>query len=666
MAKVCSTIRGRGPRAQGEVRLKSIALLAGRAGSAGKALVLPALVIAALPLAQARAQTVEELREMSIEDLAQVNVTSVSKTDQPIGDAPASIYVITREDIIRSGAATLPEMLRLAPNLEVFQTAPATWVVTSRGLSGNPDAQNFSNKLLVLVDGRTVYTPLYSGVYWDMPDILPDNIDRIEVISGPGATLWGANAVNGVINVITRQASEVDGVYADVRAGPDRQVAGVRLAGTAGDRLSYRIHARGLREDEAFTAAGTRAGDDWWRLGGGFRVDWTPSDADRVSMLGEIFDGHLDAPGTGYEEISGRSLSLRWARQMANAGELQFQVFYDRIGRDSRSKNAGNFHSDTFDAELQHSFEAGLHRIVWGGGARLVDYAIGNIPSFFFEPAENELFIANAFAQDSFAVSDDLTLTAGLKIEHLPDAGASLLPEARIAWKPAPTTLIWGAVSRAVRSPTPFDTDVEERVDFLSLSGNPDFRTEKLTAFELGTRVQPARTFSFSATAFYHRYDDLRTIEPGTGQALLNLTWANGLKGSTYGLEAWANWRTTPWWTLTAGGTLLERDFEFKPGASGLLGVAQLGSDPPYTLTLLSSMNLPHDVTLDLNFRAIGALSQSNVSAYQELGGRLAWRASPNVTLSVSGTNLLHEKHLEYRGGDLIPRRVMGGVELRF
>ena len=616
----------------------------------------------------ARAQSVDDLRSMSIEELAAVNVTSVSKTEQPLSDAPAAIYVISHDDIVRSGAVTLPEMLRLAPNLQVYQTGPGQWAVTARGLNGNLQAQNFSNKLLVLVDGRTVYTPLFSGVYWDLPDVLPDSIDRIEVISGPGATLWGANAVNGVINVITRRSSEMAGVYAEGRAGPDRQTAGLRIAGQAAEGLTYSAHARYLREEELFTPAGMPADDGLERFAGGFRLDWTPSDSDLVTLQGELFDGQAGAPVGLEEPFSGRSLSLRWNRDTGGGGQFQAQLFYDRIARDELSSGGAKFHTDTFDGELQHSFSpATRHQFVIGAGARLVRYDITGSPSLYFDPAKRDLFIANAFVQDRFAVTDDLTLIAGLKVEKLPYAGASLLPEIRLAWKPSPTTLIWGAVSRAVRSPTPFDVDVEERVGPISISGDPNFLTEKLTSFEAGVRLQPATAFSASVSAFYHRYDDLRTIElnPG-GPAAFPLTWGNELKGQTYGIEAWADWRVTNWWTLAGGATVLERDFEFEPGASGILGVAQLGNDPPYVITLRSAMNLVRNLTFDLDFRAVGALRDSTVPSYQELGGRLAWQATPSVEVSISGTNLLHGRHQEYPQGDLIPRRIMGGVALRF
>jgi len=628
-----------------------------------------ALAFAALwPAVPATGQTLEQLREMSIDDLGEINVSSVSKTDQPLGEAAAAIYVISREEILRSGAITLPEMLRLAPNLQVYQINPAEWAVTARGLNGNLEAQSFPNKLLVLIDGRPVYTPLFSGVYWDLPDVVPETIDRIEVISGPGATLWGANAVNGVINVITRHSSEANGAYAYLRGGPERQSVGLRFAGRAGDRLSYSLHGRFLRDEEFLTPAGADANDGRERIGGGVRLDWAPNDADLVTFNGEIFDSRIAPPGALRETTSGHNATLRWTRRTGAGGELQAQVFYDHIARDDRAGGGVRFEIDTFDAELQHSFTpAERHRIVWGAGARLFSYDIEGTPAIFFDPAQGNRFIGNLFVQDMFAVTEDLTLIAGLKLEHLPYAGTSLLPELRVAWKPSAAALVWGSVGRAVRSPTPFDVDVEERVEnLISISGDPDFRAEKLTAVELGARIQPATAFSMSVTLFHHQYDDLRSIEFVPGPALIPLGWGNGLGGESYGVEAWGDLRVTPWWTLAAGATVLERDFEFDDGSSGLFGVGQLGTDPPYWITARSSMNLATDVTLDLDFRAVGALRDAAVPAYEELGGRLAWQVVPNLALSISGSNLLHDRHQEYPRGNLVPRRIVGGVELRF
>ena len=608
----------------------------------------------------------DDLSNLSIEQLANIQVRSASKREEPLSAAPAALYVIDHEQIVRSGAVTIPEMLRLAPNLQVYQQSPAHWVVTARGLNGSPDAQSFSNKLLVLIDGRTIYTPLFSGVYWDLPDLISDDIERIEVISGPGATLWGANAMNGVINIITRPAGATSGVRASVRGGTVQQTASLRFAGQAGEKLNYRAYARWLHQDAADVPGGGSAEDGWRRLGGGFRLDWTPTTKDTVTLQGDIFGGREDMPGDASEHISGRSLVLRWNRDMAAEQHLQAQAFYDRIKRDSRPNN-GSFFVDTYDVDLQHSFDIGTrHQIVWGGGARVAHYDIDGTPSLFFVPGSRNLFLANLFAQDTFAISDTVSLTGGIKAEHDPYVGFSLLPDVRLAVKPGGSTLLWAAVSHAVRSPTPFDEDVQERLGTLvALSGNRDFRTEKLTAYEIGVKAQPVRQLSFSATGFYHQYNDLRSVELISGPAFLNLQWGNGLKGHSYGLEAWASASPLEWWTLSAGAMLQHQDFHFKQGASGIVGTSQNGTDPEHQFTLRSSMDLGRAVTFDLDFRAVGRLKGAAVPAYAELGGRLAWAVSDHLTLSVTGANLLHDRHVEYAGGDTISRKVLAGLEWR-
>jgi iron complex outermembrane receptor protein len=361
----------------------------------------------------------EDLSNLSIEQLANIKVRSASKREEPLSAAPAALYVIDHEQIIRSGAVTIPEMLRLAPNLQVYQQSPSRWTVTARGLNGNDAFQSFSNKLLVLVDGRTVYAPHFSGVYWDLPDLIPDDIERIEVISGPGASLWGANAVNGVINIVTRSAASTAGAFVDLRAGAEQQTAGVRLAGALGRNVNYRVYGRWLRQDAALHPNGGSAEDGWHRLGGGFRLDWTANARDTVTLQGDVFGGALDEPGGSHETISGRDLVVRWNRDTGDGHGLQLQAFYDRIHR-GQSTNAPNFFIDTYDVDFQHSLALGeRHQLVWGGGARLVHYKIGQIP-FYFDPSGRDLFVGNLFVQDGISLSRAMTVTVGLKAEHDP------------------------------------------------------------------------------------------------------------------------------------------------------------------------------------------------------------------------------------------------------
>jgi iron complex outermembrane receptor protein len=614
---------------------------------------------------RANAEEQPDLSNLSIEQLAQIKVTSVSKQAEPLSEAPASLYVITHDQIVRSGALTIPEILRLAPNLQVYQQSPSKWVVTARGLNGWPFAQSFSNKLLVLIDGRTVYSPLFSGVYWDMQDVLPDDIDRIEVISGPGATLWGANAVNGVINIITRNASSSNGFYAEADAGTDEQVVGARLAGRAGKNLSYRGYVRWIREDAFDQAGGGSAHDPWHRIGGGFRLDWTPTQNDLVTLQGDIFTAKEDQGVGAWEDVSGHDLVLRWNRDAGPDRHLQVQAYYDHARRETEPHN-GSFFVDTYDVDLQDSLPLGSrNQMIWGGGARVSHYRIGGTPSFFFVPDSRNLFLANAFVQDTFDLSDKVSLTAGLKAEKDPYVGTSVLPDVRIAVRALESTMLWAAVSRAVRSATPFDEDVREAVPGVTLNGNREFRTEKLTAYELGLRSQPSSGLSFSATGFYHDYDDLRTVEIGPGPGL-NLFWANRLAGHSYGVDAWASASPLPWWTLSAGATLQKEHFRFRPGATApFIGTYQNGIDPSHWLTLQSSMNLGRSLTFDLNLRAVGRLEQADVPAYAELGGRLAWNVSDHLQLAVSGSNLLHAQHVEYYQGDAIPRKVLVGIQWR-
>lgn len=383
-------------------------------------------------------------------------------------------------------------------------------------------------------------------------------------------------------------------------------------------------------------------------------------------MQGDLFGGSEEELGPTHENISGVDLGARWNRDLGHGQQLQVQTFYNRFRRADRPNN-GTFFADTYDVDAQHSFALGSrNNVVWGGGARLVHYQINGTPNLYFTPDSRNLFLGNAFVQDTIALTKALSVTAGIKAEHDPYVGFSLLPDVRMALTPAKSLLLWAAVSHAVRSPTPFDEDVQERVGtFVALSGNRDFRTEKLTAYELGLRAQPLTALSLSVTGFYHHYNDLRTVELIPGPANLNLTWSNGLAGHSYGMEAWASVSPLSWWSLSAGATLLSERFHFKAGASGIAGTSQNGFDPGHWLTLRSSMNIGSAVTLDADLRAVGMLHDSVVPAYAELGGRVAWSVSNHLALTLVGANVLHAHHVEYPGGDAIPRTVLAGLQWR-
>ena len=628
-------------------------------GMAGRAAMAAAAAAAPLPAA---AQSIEELRDMSITSLANLDVSSVSKIGGTLADAPASIYVITHDDIVRSGTLTLAGILRLAPNLQIMRGAPGGVIISARGMGGNPSAQSFSNKLLVLIDGRSVYTPLYSGVYWDMQDALPEDVERIEVISGPGATLWGANAVNGVINIITRHTGATQGVYGTAVVGNRTRDAGVRYGGRVGENMNYRLFFKAHRNLDSSSTTD----NDSTRVQGGFRVDWSPTASDQLMVQGDLYRGEQSRNGAGDENIMGSDIVARWNRNWDSGSSLQVQTYYDRTGRKTEN-GGGKFVLDTVDLDVQHSLSLGsTHKIIWGGGVRTSRYKIDGIAQIRFDPAKRRQFLGNIFVQDSIAVTSTLTAIAGVKFEHDPYSGGVILPNARLSWKPSTALLLWGAVSRAIRSPTPFDRDVIESIGSVPfLVGSSTFRSEKLLAYELGTRIIASDRASFSISAFYNDYDQLRSIEP-TPATFLPLRFENGIKGYSYGVDAWADVRIADWWRLKPGYSLLLQNFSFRPGASGLLSTSQITNDPNHRVTLRSSMDIGSRMNIDWDIRYVSALPDPGVKGYIELGARLGWMLNDQAELSVSGFNLLHKRHRELPVGQAGPVSRSGFVALKW
>ncbi|HET8997938.1 MAG TPA: TonB-dependent receptor, partial [Acetobacteraceae bacterium] len=387
----------------------------------------------------------QQLQRLSIEQLSQLQVTSVEKRRQPLADAPAAIYVITREEIVDSGATTIPEMLRLAPNLNVAQVNSSGYEVSARGFNAGNNAI-LSNKLLVLIDGRSVYTPLFGGVYWDMIGVQPQDIERIEVISGPGATLWGANAVNGVINIITRNSSDTQGGLLTVGGGNYELYDAIEYGGRLSPTLTYRVHGE-FTHFNAFPApGGGNAGDAWYKPQGGFRLDWNPP-GQSLSLLGDFFDATEQPGGT----VRGGDAMVSYNRELSGGSHLQLLAYYDNAQR--WSNNGLGFAVNTYDMEIQHSFKfAGWNSIVWGAGERVVDYQIhfASTSSLRYEPPRATLNLANVFAQDTIALAPSLKLTLGLKLEDEPYAGVQPMPSIRLGWSPADHVFFWAAVSRAV------------------------------------------------------------------------------------------------------------------------------------------------------------------------------------------------------------------------
>ena len=596
-----------------------------------------------LSVLSARAEAEPDLSGMSIEQLAQIEVTSISKSAQPLSDAPAAIYVITHDDIMRSGATKIPEMLRLAPNLQVAQITASRYAISARGFNSSA-----ADKLLALVDGRSIYTPFSSSVDWNLQEVPPDDIERIEVVSGPGGTLWGANAVNGVINIITRKSSDTQGAALEMAGGNTEFNGRLRYGGKLSDDLSYRFYVGGFdHRDADLTGTGTKAHDAWHKVQGGFRVDWEPA-TDLITVQGDIYDGSEQGLGTPDQAISGHNLLARWTHAIDPGSSLQIQAYYDHIQISAPDRYAD--YLDTYDIQAQHNFSVGNHAIVWGGGYRVMHDDFPTILSpgqdVRFVPQSRTLTLWNLFLQDTLPLTAKLKFAAGLKLEDEPYTGLEIMPNARLSWAITDSSLLWFAASRAVRIPSRIDRDVTQRFGSLIVLTGGNMQAVKVTAYELGYRAQPLADLSFSVSTFYNVYPNLRSAEFTHGT--YPLVFANGMEGETYGVEFWANYSATRWWRLTAGANWLHKDLRFKPASSGAGGLQIAGNDPKYQLSLRSAMDLGRGVTLDLDLRRIGALPAPPSPAYAELNARIAWAASDKLEVSVTGSNLLHNYHTEF------------------
>jgi iron complex outermembrane receptor protein len=585
---------------------------------------------------QADALSTNSLKSLSIEDLMNLEVTSVSKRGEPVSDAAAAVYVITREEILNSGARSLPDILRLAPNLQVAQITANSFAITARGFNG-PAA----SKLLVLIDGRSVYTPYHSGVSWDVQDVLPEDIERIEVISGPGATLWGANAVNGVINIITRKARDTQDGSLRLGGGNLEQRGSVQYGGQAGNAVDYRAYVDSFHYGDDLTATGTNARDAWQKSQGGFRADWMLA-GDLVTLQGDIYRGSEEGQLPSADEtVSGHNLLTRWNHAFSESSSLQVQAYYDYTR--GTIPGVGVDELNTYDLDVQHAFALGSRQsIVWGGGVRTED---DSFPAF--SPPQRTLDYSNAFLQDTISLSRTLNLIVGTKYEHDAYTRGELLPNARLSWKVSDSNLLWAAVSQAVRAPSRIDRDLFEAAGPIVLLRGGDFQDERLTAYELGYRSQLSAKSSLSISTFYNVYSELRSVQYSPGPAF-PILFANGMSGDTDGLEAWGNYQVSEWWRLSAGGNWLHENLRFNPGSDTIGGIALAGDDPSYQIAVRSTMTFARSGSLYLDLRHIGPLPNPASPGYTELNAHVSWAAWRAVTLALTGSNLLHPHHLEF------------------
>ncbi|HEY0051839.1 MAG TPA: TonB-dependent receptor, partial [Caulobacteraceae bacterium] len=580
------------------------------------------------------------------EELAQVEVTSVSRRPEALGAAAAAIYVISREDIRRSGAASLPEVLRIAPNLQVQRMTASEYAITARGFNGFETA----NKLLVLVDGRSVYSSLHSGVFWDMRSVPIETIERIEVVSGPGGALYGANAVNGVINIITRSSADTQGTQGAIGVGNEDRTFHFSHSGAVGAG-TWRAYISGFDRDDSLRPTGGDATDAISGFRGGVRADLSLGKA-AVTLQGDLWDTDTteDDDYSGARiDLTGGNVLARLTRPLGQ-GVFEAQAYYDW---NSRLGAAFDETVGAFDLHVQHSRSFGeRHAVVWGAGYRVIDSELTVPPgSAGLTPAQRTVTLGNIFIQDQITLTPQLTLTVGAKFEDNSFTGQELLPNARLAWSRPDGSLLWGAVSRATRTPSRIDSD-------LTLPGvlvTTGYQSERLTAFEVGYRSVPLPNVSFSLSAFYNVYDDLRTVGP-TPVTFFPIGFTNDGQGTTYGMEAWGSYDVNPRWRLSAGVSALHKDFEVAEGAIAVSGLASVGDDPDYQVLLRSQADLTDRLELDVRLRAVGELVATD--AYVEADVRVGWRLTDRVELSITGQNLINDIHLET--GDPNRRRAFG------
>ncbi len=667
----------------------------GHAGLSGVVCAVGLMAATGFAVPAGAMEPVEKYMDLPLEDLMTLQVVSVSRKRQQLGEVASAVFVITREDIHRSGVTTIPEALRMAPGIQVARIDANKWVIASRGFGSQ-----FSNKLLVMIDGRTVYSPSYSGVYWDARDTVLEDIDRIEVIRGPGASVWGANTVNGVINIITRNASETRGGLMVAGAGNEEKAfATLRYGAALTDRVDGRLYLKFTSRDSSYAPLlGEDGGDDWQGLRTGFRIDGRSGAGDTWKLQGDLYSNDenqrinlwqdpADPASATYApfylaraipddiDASGGNLLGRWEHRFSGGGSASLQVYYDRTRRAESFLTQTN---DTLDIDFNHRFGmSGNQEIIWGLGYRYIRDDFDNTFMVSFLPDSRDVDLFSAFVQDEIELMPGaLRLTLGSKFEHNDYTGFEIQPTARLSWLISRRSTAWGAVSRAVRTPSRLEDSaliISQIVPLpppsgpavLYVHGDNDFSAEKLIAWELGYRHQPCENFSLDLALFYNDYDDLQTFEQlGSGSLVADTRFGNGMRAHSYGLELSVDWWPLQWWRLQGNYSYLDISATLDASSRDLVGSPQMvsGSSPMNQFSIRSLMNLGEHVDFDLWVLMVDGLErpsyfwEDQVDGYVSVNARLAWRPWKNVELSLVGQNLADDRHLEYIGENLIVR----------
>lgn len=622
------------------------------------------------------------LSDLSIEQLLNVEVTSVSKKKERLQDAAAAIYVLTQEDIRRSGATNIPSLLRTVPGIEVARLTANSWSVTSRGFGGI-----FANKLLVLIDGRSVYTPLFSGVYWEHQNLLLEDVERIEIIRGPGGTLWGANAVNGVINIITKNAGDTQGLLVSAGGGTEEQgFLNTRWGGSFADGEGhYRVYSQLFRHDNGGKGAnGEEAYDDWQGAHGGTRVDWKLSSEDTLSLQAnfqaldinqEDTIAFLDAPFSRNvkldDDASTWDVSGVWTHVFSDDSTIEVSGYYDGYHRDNDTFSEDRHN---FNLEFQHQIRPwDKHEIVWGLAFRSTLALTDGSEFTQVNPERRDDQTYSAFAQDDIALTDELHLIVGTKIEHNDYTGVEVQPNVRMRWSPNDRHTLWAAVSRAVRTPSQAEDDIRLRSVTAPgpteavLAGDRNFDSEDLLAAELGYRVRVNEKLSVDLAVFFNHYSNLRSIERGTsftdnGVNVIPFEARNNSDADAFGFEIAADWGPTAWWQIRAGYSFL--NLHVDTVSTDPITETTESDTPNHQFFLQDRFNLPKNIEFDTTLRFVDNLSSLDVDAYIEMDARLAWRPTEDLEIAIVGQNLLNKEHFEFAPSfvNQVPTQVERGV----
>lgn len=649
---------------------------------------LAVVVFAFFPLrSNAAAQPASsQLKEMDLEQLGNIEVTTASKEPEEVWKTAAAIFVLTQEDIRRSGANTIPEALRFVPGVEVSRINSNSWAIGVRGF-GNA----FSKSVLVLIDGRSVYTPLFAGVYWDVQNVMLEDIDRIEVIRGPGGTIWGANAVDGVINIITKNAKDTRGGLASATAGNIDQGIGSARFGAGTSRFSYRIYGTGFGRAPEYHPDNLNYDD--WQLGqAGFRSDWNITNQDSLTMQGDVYKGEVGQQVSiatyqppeqrnyfAAQDVSGGNLLARWRRDLNSGSDLQVQAYYDRTSRFGRQ--LGDVRN-TFDIDLLHHV-ATLPRqdIIWGlGGRWSPSEFFQTFPTVEFVPHNKADNIYSIFAQDQIAlVNKRLWLTIGTKFQHNVYTGWEIQPSARLLWTPRSHQTFWAAVTRAVRTPSRIEEDLQltglitsDPPFFFRIADNGQVVSETVLGYEAGYRQLVNSHVYFDVSVFHNNYDDLvgfgpltLSVEnsPAPSHLLYSVPFANTVKGNTDGIEIAPDWKLNNWLRLRGSYSYLNLDLKNIPGSSDSGTVASdEGSSPHNEFSGQAFFTLPRGFEFDTSVRYLSALPAQSIKGYTTMGARLGWRFAPHFDLSLVGQDLFAPRHAEFSGGALMERSVFAKI----